>query len=294
MNKKIYFIFICLMVFLVGEVKSQQWVVPADQLLVENPLPYTLQNVTQGKNLYVTNCKSCHGDAGKNNALPLVPLPPDPASAKMQANTQGALFYKITFGKGTMPQFETSLSVDDRWRIVNYIMNFNPENKPLLVDAPKINAKLLGSVNETDKKVEVFAEYENKEGIYSKLINTPVIINVKKTFGKIKIGEAITDENGRAEYQIPETTLGDAEGRISLVVSLDDSYKVENLIIENAKVCEPNLAENLFDEAVLWGTNDRLQPWLLFSYLAIAGGAWLVIFYVIFQLFKIKRLGNKN
>lgn len=285
---------VILLLIFIQEVKSQEWTVPAEQAKIENPLPYNLQNVTRGKDLYQKNCKSCHGDAGKNNALPLVPPPPDMASEKIQKNSQGELFYKITLGRGTMPQFEKSLSEDDRWRIVNYIQNFNPAKEALLVDAPKINAKLLGSVNEAEKKVEVFAEFENPNGAFSKLGGAPVIISAKTTFGKLKIGEAVTDENGRAVYIIPETTKGDPEGNIDLVVTLDENYKVNELILENANVCKPYEAENLFANTVLWGTNDRLQPWLLFSYLAAAGGAWLAILYVIFQLFKIKKMGKQN
>ncbi len=293
MRNLIRYIFITLLVFSFLNSNSQEWVVADDIASIQNPSPYTLQNVNKGKELYLKNCKSCHGDAGKNNALPLVPIPPDVTSAQMHANSEGALFHKITAGRGTMPQFETSISEDDRWRIVNYIMNFNPANEPLLVDAPKINAKLLGSVNEAEKKVEVLAEFQDKDGIYKKLANTPVFINSKKTFGKIKIGQATTDENGRAVYQIPETVVGDAEGKIDIIISMEDNYTVNELLLENAKVCAPNVAENLFDEAVLWGTNDRLQPWLLVSYLAIAVGAWLAIFYVVFQIVKIKRLGKE-
>ena len=123
-------------------------------------------NVKKGKDLYYQNCKSCHGDPGKNNGLPLVPPPVDVTSEKMQKNTEGEIFYKITNGRGGMPQFKTNISEDDRWRIVNYIMNFNQKREPVLVDAPKAKAKLMASVNEKEKKVEVFAEYEVNGKLY--------------------------------------------------------------------------------------------------------------------------------
>ena len=124
MQRKTYLIIAALFLLPAIHVSSQDWAVPEDESAVENPVKYELDNVLSGKDLYMANCKSCHGDPGKNNPLPLVPLPPDVDSEKMQANSDGALFYKITSGKGAMPQFETVLSEDERWKIISFINNY--------------------------------------------------------------------------------------------------------------------------------------------------------------------------
>ncbi len=113
------------------QVLGQDWIVPADRAAVENPSAYNLENVKRGKDIFTLNCKSCHGDPGKNNPLALVPMPVDIASERMQANTEGGLIYKITNGRGVMPPFETTISEDDRWKLVNYIMNFSPDREAL-------------------------------------------------------------------------------------------------------------------------------------------------------------------
>jgi len=290
MNKIISFL-ITGILFLSVQVYSQDWLVPADQKNKVNPQEYNLTNVNKGKDLYLKNCKSCHGDAGKNNALPLVPPPVDVTSEKMQKNTEGELYYKITNGRLAMPQFKTTISDDDRWRIVNYISNFNPKKQPLLVDAPPVKAKLLASVNEQEKKVEIFAEYENK-GIFTKLPNTPVAISSKKAFGNIEIGKVMTDDNGRAEFTVPETVIGDEEGYVNIVVSLDDSYIVDIVTLDRAKVGQQKQVQKLIQKGILWSTNENIQIWLLFSYIAAAGGAWLTIGYIVFQIVKIKRLSK--
>jgi cytochrome c5 len=114
MKTKIHLTGIVILLFWGLPAASQEWPVPGNQLNMENPLPFNLENVQKGKDLYQQNCKSCHGDPGKNNHLPLVPPPPDIVSEQMQANTDGGLFYKITSGRGGMPQFETTISEDDR------------------------------------------------------------------------------------------------------------------------------------------------------------------------------------
>jgi mono/diheme cytochrome c family protein len=268
---------------------AQEWLVPEDQKALKNPSEYDLANVKKGKDIYIKNCKSCHGDAGKSNALPLVPPPPDVVSDIMQANTQGELFHKITKGRGGMPQFETTISEDDRWRLVNYIMNYNPANEPVLVEAPPKNAKILASVNEVEKKVEVFAEYEEKEGQYIALAETPISIGAKKAFGTLPVGEVLTNKEGRAEYQIPESLIGDEEGLVNIVVALGEGFITEEVVLDAAKVGQKKPTPLLIQKEVLWSTNENVQTWLLLSYLAAVGGAWLAIAYVVFQLVKIKR-----
>ncbi len=273
---------------------AQEWLVPEDQKALSNPMEYNLSNVKKGKDLYLLKCKSCHGDAGKNNALPLVPPPPDVTSDVMQTNTEGELFYKITRGRGGMPQFEASISEDDRWRLVNYIMNFNPGREPVLVEAPPQKAKLLASVNETENIVEVFAEYEDKDGEYLPLDQTPVFVSARKAFGNMPIGEFLTDEDGSAEYAVPKELIGDEQGLVTLVVSLGEGYLVDPVILDAANVGQKKQVPQLIKKEVLWSTNENIQTWLLLSYLGAVGAAWLAIAYVVLQIFKIWRLGKHD
>ncbi len=291
MRKKINLVLIAIL-YLAIQVSAQEWEVPADQKDIKNPLEYNLANVKKGKELFYQNCKSCHGDPGKNNVLPLVPPPVDIASEKMQKNTEGEIYYKISTGRAGMPQFKATISDDDKWRIVNFIMNFNPARQALLIDAPKVKAKLLASVNEQEKKVEVFAEYETN-GAFAILPNAPISISAKKYFGNIEIGNVQTDVNGRAEFKIPESFIGDEEGFVNIVVSLDDSYIADVVSLNKAKVGQNKQVQKLIQPGILWSTNENIQLWLLLSYIGAVGAAWFAIGYVVFQLFKIKRF-SKN
>ncbi len=289
MNNKINLLIAVILFISASQIRGQEWIAPADKASVSNPSEYNLANVKKGKEIYQKNCKSCHGDAGKYNALPLVPVPPDVASEIMHSNTEGGLFHKITAGKGGMPQFETTLSEDDRWRLVNYIMNYNPNVEPVLVEAPPVKAKIMASVNEVNKQVEVFAEFDNN-GTFEKLADAEVIVSAKKTFGNLVIGKALTDENGRALFTIPESHIGDEEGYVKLVVALGEGYEVAALDLKSAKVGKLKEIPKLIKGGeILWSTNENIQPWLLFSYLGAVGGAWLAIGYIIFLIFRIRK-----
>lgn len=294
MKRKWSYIIAVLLLPWANQVLGQEWMVPADQSAVVNPSAYNLENVKTGKDLYIRNCKSCHGDPGKNNPLALVPLPVDIASERMHLNTQGGLFYKITNGRGIMPPFQTTLSEEDRWNLVNFIMNYRPGGNALLVDAPPVKAQLLASVNEETATVEVLAEYEDENAGYSRLVNVPVLISSKKAFGNIEIGQAVTNENGRAEFVIPESVIGDEEGFVSIVVSLNEDYEAQVVTLEKAKVGLKKEVPQLIRGEVLWSTNDNIQLWLLFSYILAAGGAWAIIAYVIYQIVKIRKYSKSS
>jgi cytochrome c5 len=293
MNRKWSFLTTVLLFSCAQLVLGQDWVIPDAESNVSNPSPYILENVDAGKDLYNLNCKSCHGDPGKNNPLALVPTPVDVASDRMHLNTEGALYYKITKGRGIMPPFEGSISEENRWKLVNFIMNFKPGGEMILVDAPPIKAKLLASVNEQNSTVEILAESEEENSTYASLVNTPVIISSKRAFGNIEIGKAVTNENGRAEYRIPENSIGDEEGFMSIVVSLNDEYEAEVVYLDKARVGKMKEVPKLIKDEVLWSTNDNVSLWLLFSYLLFAGGAWAVIAYVVYQLVKVRRYSKQ-
>ena len=289
MRNKLSFILIASLVLTAQQGLCQEWIVPSDKSSVSNPSEYNLENIKKGKEIYTRNCKSCHGDPGKNNPLALVPTPIDMASEKMHLNTEGDMFYKISIGRGVMPPFESTLSPDDRWKLINFIMNYKPGGKSLLVDAPSVKASLLASINEGNSKVEILAEHENNGLAGKGLAGAPVIISAKKTFGNLELGRTITNENGRAEFVVPSDLIGDEEGFASIVVSLGDGFEAREVALEKISVGKKKHVPKLIKGEVLWSTNKNIQLWLLFSYIAAAGGAWLVIAYVIFQITKIKK-----
>ena len=289
MKKHGYILIFAVLGFLAQQVSGQDWLVPPDQSLIENPIPYTLENVKAGQEIYNRNCMSCHGSPGKNNPLALVPLPVDIASEQMHRNSEGDMFYKITTGRGVMPPFEATLSETERWQVIKYMLNYKPGGTALLIDAPPVKAKLLASVNTESRTVEVLAEAEDGG---RELAEVPVVISARKTFGNIEIGRTKTNSAGRAEFIIPEALIGDEQGNVRIVVSVGDGFESQAVALDEARVGKEKTIERIIRPEVLWSTNDNVQIWLLVSYLLAAVGSWLVIGYIIAQLVKIKRYGK--
>ena len=100
------------------------WVVPAKYQTMKNPTD-PKADLDIGKSLYGKHCKSCHGSEGYGDGVKAKEMKGDLgdfSSKKFQSQTDGALFYKTTFGRDDMPAFNKKLPSDeDRWLIVNYM-----------------------------------------------------------------------------------------------------------------------------------------------------------------------------
>lgn len=99
------------------------WTAPDSEKSKKSPVAAGPKGVEQGKKVAQVNCASCHGPAGKGNgpaAMALQPKPADWTSKKVQDETDGEIFWKITTGRGPMPAWK-HLPENDRWALVQYI-----------------------------------------------------------------------------------------------------------------------------------------------------------------------------
>jgi mono/diheme cytochrome c family protein len=102
---------------------AQAWEAPAGEKGKKNPLPDDKATREMGEKVAKTNCVSCHGAKGKGDgaaAAALNPKPADWTSKKVQAESDGEIFWKISTGRGAMPSWKF-LPENDRWALVRYI-----------------------------------------------------------------------------------------------------------------------------------------------------------------------------
>ena len=99
------------------------WTAPAAEKAKKNPLPADKKIVDQGQKVAQINCVSCHGAKGKGDGAAAVALNPKPAdwtSSRVQDESDGELFWKISNGRGAMPPWK-HLPENDRWAAIRYI-----------------------------------------------------------------------------------------------------------------------------------------------------------------------------
>ena len=106
------------------------WVVPERRARQANPLTASEEVIEQGRQLYVRECASCHGTSGHNDGPR---RPKDISSSRLHSDpslwgdTDGALFWKVTEGRGSMPSMRDVLSDRERWMVVLYLRTLAPK-----------------------------------------------------------------------------------------------------------------------------------------------------------------------
>ena len=108
--------------------QPKPWKVPDNFKNMKNPIASDATSIADGKALYTTHCKSCHGAKGLGDgpkAAQLKTESGDFSKADFQAQSDGAIFYKTSEGREDMPNFKKKMpEADERWSIVNYMRTF--------------------------------------------------------------------------------------------------------------------------------------------------------------------------
>ncbi|MBC8329361.1 MAG: DUF3347 domain-containing protein [Planctomycetes bacterium] len=108
---------------------KEVWRVPSRHARKTNPLESTPATLAAGKAVFVRECLSCHGDAGRGDgpaSKDLEVKPADFSDLQVRKQTDGALYWMISTGRSPMPTFKDSLTADERWQVVSYIRTLAP------------------------------------------------------------------------------------------------------------------------------------------------------------------------
>ncbi len=100
------------------------WVAPKNVIDIKNPLAGNAEATKKGNKLYAQMCAICHGDLGKGDGIAGASLNPSPGNftlEKIQSQTDGVIFWKLTTGRPPMISYSEFLTEDQRWQLVNYI-----------------------------------------------------------------------------------------------------------------------------------------------------------------------------
>lgn len=99
---------------------------------LRSPLASSEETLRQGKQLFETDCLVCHGPEGRGNG-PVAGgamLPADLTTARVQAQSDGALYHTLRHGFGMMPAYYDRLTSQERWQLVLYVRTLGEGKKP--------------------------------------------------------------------------------------------------------------------------------------------------------------------
>jgi mono/diheme cytochrome c family protein len=110
----------------------EPWVAPAAAAAVVPPAAGGADAVKKGRGIYDDRCSDCHGRRGRGDGsggLDLERRPTDLTAAAVAAQSDGALFWKLTEGRRPMPGYGKKLSEEERWQVIAYIRSLGPKQK---------------------------------------------------------------------------------------------------------------------------------------------------------------------
>jgi mono/diheme cytochrome c family protein len=121
-----FFVLVCFSSAVVAQHKAP-WNAPESLKDKKNPFATDESSLARGKKSYISECARCHGKKGEgdgSSASRIDQTVADLSSAKVQSQSDGELFWKISEGRKPMPINKNTLTDDQRWDIINYIRTF--------------------------------------------------------------------------------------------------------------------------------------------------------------------------
>ena len=296
---KRYFSLLLIVLFSL-RLSAQVWVVPAENQTRKSPFAFDDASRKAGSEVYMTSCKSCHGEPGKGNAIPLVPPPPDMASAKMQGNSDGAMQYKIASGRGPMPSFKNTLSSTDVWKVISFIRSFNDKYVQEVATGPVggaavQNVKIKLSWLKEQNQIQASLSGATKDKGIQPVAGAEVKLFAKRYFGNLLVDEARnSDASGNVLFNFPKDLPGDSAGYVQLVAKLSNEAFGEAKADTNLVIGVPTYRPPLNEKRAMWNVVSKTPIWLLLAYTISVLGAWGFIIYVALQIRAIYKAGGKK
>lgn len=114
----------CSLVTLAMTWPGDPWKAPAEADRLKDPMAGDPKAAQRGAKVFQALCWTCHGVRGAGdgpNAVELRLAPADLGAQVVQTQSNGALYWKITHGRGEMAAYELVLASEDRWAVVHYL-----------------------------------------------------------------------------------------------------------------------------------------------------------------------------
>lgn len=104
--------------------QNKEWKAPESAKSKKTPISSNEASIAAGKKIYEKDCMNCHGKKGKGDGKDAANQDvtvADLSSVKVQAQSDGEIFWKISEGKKPMPSNKKDHSEDQIWQLVNYV-----------------------------------------------------------------------------------------------------------------------------------------------------------------------------
>ena len=103
---------------------NSSWKAPPEADKLKNPFQKDKDIWKKGEATFKNLCVICHGEKGQGDGIAGMALNPKPANLtaeRVQSQTDGAIFWKMTNGNPPMASYKETLTEEQRWQLVKFI-----------------------------------------------------------------------------------------------------------------------------------------------------------------------------
>ncbi|NPA46881.1 MAG: c-type cytochrome [Chlorobi bacterium] len=160
------------------------WQAPPEADALQNPLAGDEASVKKGEKIYRSLCAACHGATGKGDVpsmQSLNPKPTDLTSEAVQKQSDGAIFWKISEGRGMMASYKNMLTEEERWSLVNYIRSLGDKSSGAVKDKAQSAGEKEKKKKQNTNTSKAARRQEKASASYVDAFPFTVLINAKTT-----------------------------------------------------------------------------------------------------------------
>jgi len=242
------------------------WIAPPAADTIQNPLKGDASAAGAGQQLFSSICFVCHGDHGKGdgmNAPSLAKAPANLTSARVQRQSDGVLFWKISEGNPPMLSFKSSLSETQRWQVIAYVRKlavlYPDEPNATVEDKPDDT-----SIEQSDasKEVQIEEETAATSNPYEKMSGQEIFQNVCAACHSIGKGKLIGPDLKNVDQRHSKSWLYTWIKSSQTMIKTGDANAIK-LFNDNNKILMPdqNISNNKIDEILAFiQSKSKNQP----------------------------------
>tara|TARA_R110002020_G_scaffold84361_2_gene209004 strand:- start:2259 stop:2840 length:582 start_codon:yes stop_codon:yes gene_type:complete len=138
---------------------------------LKNPLPYTEDNINEGKALYTLYCAICHGDKGDGQGTlaereKILGIPAYNDAGR--GITEGSVYHVTYYGINNMGSYAAQTTEGELWQINHYVMSLknkldgNPE-RPFVEVGEDMPATQMSADSEEEHDMQGMEETQTEE-----------------------------------------------------------------------------------------------------------------------------------
>lgn len=194
-----------------------------------------------------------------------------------------ASFYKLTSGLHTF-NFIVKMEADPV---------YEDAEEQITVSDAKISIVYSGE-DSIKTATATLTAWNDSSSSYVPVPDAELKLCLKRTFNCLPFGETgiMTSETGEISGELPLDLPGNADGTITIAARLEEDEKFGNIEATTSVPWAVLPRVNPVRGRTLWSSGDNAPLVLVISSVAIIGIIWGTIIYLVYLLFKIKRLGK--